>query len=331
MDFEFIENYEKINELANSLDIDDRRNVMEAFTYLEGLVKKYSENESYNRTMNKKSFAIAIWALKCINEAGLTSRFLIDQRDVFERKLMKDGKEDPENIISYCETEGLDIEMENNLFKVPFDFFIDNNKKLSGYKYRLIYQRMEHGIIYLDLEQFVHILREDFVTRIDELYNSIDEAKSEELFNKFKNRIENIKMVYLDAKAKNAVDLGNVDFNMFPPCIKTYITQMKDGQNLAHLARFTLVSFLHNAGMDNDEMISLFKTAPDFREDVTTYQVKHITGAISGTEYSPPKCATLQSNHLCYKDDDPVCDKIKHPLGYYEYKKKRSMGFKKKS
>ncbi len=330
VDFRLISDPERIGKLVESLEKDDRRLVMEAFTYMEGLVKKYSNNEPYNRTMDKYSFAVAMWILKYINEPGLTSRFVIDQRDVFEWEMSGLAKADPENMIMYCDMSGIETGIENNLFKIPFSFFINNNKKLSGYKYRLIYQRIKNGIIYLDREQLVHILREDFVSKINDVYEKLDYNKSQEIFSEFKERIEIIKKIYLEARAKNTVKLGDVDFNLFPPCIRTYITQMKDGQNLAHLARFTLVSFLHEAGMNNDDMIALFRTVPDFREDLTTYQVKHITGIISGTEYSPPKCVTLQSNHLCYKDDDQLCAKIKHPMAYYTAKKRKSYNFKEK-
>ncbi|WP_298275183.1 hypothetical protein [Ferroplasma sp.] len=324
VDFKFIENSRRIDDTVNSLDLDNRRSVREALDYLNGLIRKYSEEESYSITLGKKAFAIVMWMLRYINENGLTSRFVITQRDVFEKELHRISREDNENIIFYCESAGIEAVSEADNFRIPFDFFIKNNRKLSGYKYRLVYQKLKDGVIEVSKEQFIHLLREDFVVKIMGIYGAMSPGDSQNIFRKYIDQLDQIKNEFLEIKAKSTISLGDVDFTMFPPCIKTYITQMRDGENLAHLARFTLVSFLHNAGMTNEDMIALFRTVPDFKEDLTTYQVNHITGIISGTEYSPPKCATLKSNHLCFMGDDTLCPKIKHPMQYYEYKKKYS-------
>jgi DNA primase large subunit len=326
VDFRLIENGDQINQMVNSLDLDDRRSVRETFDYLNGLVRKYTDNEGYNITMGKKAFAIAMWMLRYINENGLTSRFVIAQRDVFEKELHRISRNDNENIIFYCDSAGIEASVDGDVFHIPFDFFIKNNRKLSGYKYRLVYQKIKEGIIDINKEQFIHLLREDFVVKIMGIYNGINGGESQNVFGKFIGQLDLIKKEFLEIKAKNTISLGDVDFTMFPPCIKTYITQMRDGENLVHLARFTLVSFLHNAGMSNEDMISLFKSVPDFKEDLTTYQVNHITGIISGTEYSPPKCATLKSNHLCYMGNDLLCPRIKHPMQYYEHNKRKFGG-----
>ena len=324
VDFTLIKDPDKIENTVNSLEIDNRRSVREALDYLSGLIRKYSNEEEYNITLGKKAFAIVMWMLRYIDENGLTSRFVITQRDVFEKELKRISREVNENIIFYCDSAGINAVADGENFKIPFDFFIKNNRKLSGFKYRLVYQRLRAGEIIASKEQFIHLLREDFVVKIMDIYNEISPGDSQNIFRKYIDQLDLIKKEFLEIKARSTISLGDVDFTMFPPCIKTYITQMRDGENLAHLARFTLVSFLHNAGMTNDDMIALFKTVPDFKEDLTTYQVNHITGIISGTEYSPPKCATLQSNHLCYMGDDLLCPKIKHPMQYYERKKRDS-------
>jgi DNA primase large subunit len=324
VDFTLIKDSDKIESMVNSLEIDNRRSLREALDYLSGLIRKYNKEEEYNITLGKKAFAIVMWMLRYINENGLTSRFVITQRDVFEKELHRISREVNENIIFYSDSAGINAVMDGDNFKIPFDFFIKNNRKLSGFKYRLVYQKLRAGQIIVSKEQFIHLLREDFVVKIMDIYNEISPGDSQNIFRKYIDQLDLIKKEFLEIKAKSTISLGDVDFTMFPPCIKTYITQMRDGENLAHLARFTLVSFLHNAGMTNDDMIALFKTVPDFKEDLTTYQVNHITGIISGTEYSPPKCATLQSNHLCYMGDDLLCQKIKHPMQYYERKKRDS-------
>ena len=51
----------------------------------------------------------------------------------------------------------------------------------------------------------------------------------------------------------------------------------------------------------------------------TLYQVEHISGR-SGTEYTPPSCATMETNGLCVRRDT-LCERIGGPLGYYRKKK----------
>ncbi|WP_337859967.1 hypothetical protein [Ferroplasma sp.] len=324
VDFRLIRDEKRMDEIVNSIDINARRVVVEAFDYLNGLVRKYSDNQGYNITMSKNAFAIAMWMLRYINEQGMTSRFVITQRDVFELELYRISRDDNEAIILYCDSAGIEATTEGGSFRIPFDFFIKNNKKISGYKYRLIYQKIKNGFIDISKEQFAHLLREDFVVKIMDTYNSINMGDSQNIFRKYTGTLDKIKREYLEIKAKNTISLGDVDFSIFPPCIKEYINEIRDGGNPSHLARLTLATFLHHIGMENEDITKIFRSTADFDESSATYQINHLTGKISGTEYSPPKCATLKSNSLCYMGDDPVCKIIKHPMQYYEYKKRRN-------
>jgi DNA primase large subunit len=71
--------------------------------------------------------------------------------------------------------------------------------------------------------------------------------------------------------------------------------------------------------MSTDEIVELFQVNPGFGEEVTRYQVDHIRGETSGTQYSPPSCATMQSYGDCVNMDD-LCEQISHPMAYYERK-----------
>src|SRR5512136_153189 len=88
------------------------------------------------------------------------------------------------------------------------------------------------------------------------------------------------------------------------------------GSNLAHSARFALVSFLLQINMSSDQVIALFNTSPDFDLERTRYQVEHIAGS-SGTKYKPPSCATMATYGNCPGEDE-LCRQIRHPLSYYE-------------
>ena len=108
-----------------------------------------------------------------------------------------------------------------------------------------------------------------------------------------------------------------LDISRIPPCIAFILAMTRAGQNVSHIARFAMTSFLVNIGMKVDAVLELFRTSPDFREDLARYQVEHIAGEISGTEYSPLSCDSMQTHGICYRKD-ALCGKIKHPLSYYE-------------
>ena len=103
--------------------------------------------------------------------------------------------------------------------------------------------------------------------------------------------------------------------------MRTMLAKVQSGENLPHSGRFALTSFLHSIGMSAEEILKLFGSSPDFDSDKSRYQIEHITGEISGTEYTPPECSTMKSYGICL-DEDKLCKKewMTHPLKYYRLK-----------
>ncbi|MEM0158835.1 MAG: DNA primase regulatory subunit PriL [Thermoplasmataceae archaeon] len=279
------------------------------------------------RISDLDDFRLVLWILKAIDSLPLTLRVVNRMRDAVERYLNSednDSEDAQDNLIRLGIEATYDAEVK--LFSVPVSTFITFSSRLSGPKYRLIYQSISGGKVLCGREMASKLAREAFVRNAMSVYSRINRAEAQEVLSGMANYLDEIRLALEKSGISQTVELGDVDYNLFPPCVKTYLTQMHDGVNLPHLARFTLVSFLHKAGMSSEKIIELFRTAPDFNEKFTTYQVNHITGTISTTEYSPPKCSVLASNHLCYKGDDTLCNQpwLKHPLQYYSVKKGRS-------
>ena len=106
---------------------------------------------------------------------------------------------------------------------------------------------------------------------------------------------------------------GAIEEKAFPPCIRAILEDLRAGKNLPHSARFALATFLLNIGMSVDEVLDVFRIAPDFREDIARYQVEHVAGMRgSGKKYSPYKCDNMKSLGLCKWE----CG-VKHPLQCY--------------
>jgi DNA primase large subunit len=114
---------------------------------------------------------------------------------------------------------------------------------------------------------------------------------------------------------------GSIDESGFPPCINALIYALSAGTNISHPGRFALTAFLHNIGMNTQDIINLYCRAPDFDINRTMYQVEHISGR-GGTEYTAPSCAAMRTTGVCVKKD-LLCEKISHPLSYYKVKKKK--------
>ncbi len=114
-------------------------------------------------------------------------------------------------------------------------------------------------------------------------------------------------------------DLGPIDESRYPPCMNALVMALASGTNLTHMGRFALTAFLHTIGLSTTQIVEVYQRSPDFDIEKTLYQVEHISGR-SGTEYTPPSCATMLTNGLCVAQDS-LCERIGSPLGYYRKKK----------
>jgi len=195
------------------------------------------------------------------------------------------------------------------------------NLRDPNLKWKLINRDVTHGAVIVNNKDFSRLIQESIRLRIlEELPVDVDS----ELKNKILPRIKTLVNTVQSRKRKfETKDLGKVSITRFPPCIKQLLGMQQAGENLPHVGRFALAAFLHHIGLSSEQILNIFNTSPDFDLDKARYQVEHITGKISGTEYSPPSCETMKSNSICY-NPDKLCEKswMNHPLTYYRIKGK---------
>ncbi len=273
------------------------------------------------REIGSDSFIFSMWLLSAINENIITARSIILQRSVLEESL---NKRDNEEIAEYAEKINLPVSYSDEIFRIRMPEFLKYTARVSGNKYRLAYQPLNRGIASCRKDVFIKIVREAFVQSAFNIVDKINSEDATSVLSGYTDEISSLRDHY--KKRSRESDISSViDARYFPPCIKAFITQLRDGINLPHMARLALASFMHKVGSSDEDIAKLFVNAPDYDENITIYQVRHISGEISGIEYSPPKCDTLRSNHLCYMDDDRLCNQewMKHPLTYYEIKRKK--------
>ncbi len=269
-----------------------------------------------------REMQLAAWFLKIIDSEPLTGRVIYRIRDIVESSMMKFSGEELVLKANIFELH-IDYNVLDGNYTVPVGEFTKYCTKISGSRFRLVYQSMEDGAVLIDDDLLRKIIREASVSFIKYLIEIIDRDIALEIFENFESTFQS-----LAKKAQNIkieTEMGPIDVESFPPCIKHYISDIRNGINLPHMGRFAMVSFLNKVGMKQEDIMGIFGTVPDFSARITEYQVRHVMGLISGIKYTPPKCETLRSNHLCYMGDDPICadERVKHPLTYYTIKKKK--------
>jgi len=183
-------------------------------------------------------------------------------------------------------------------FSIPFDQYLTFTKRLKDPHWKFINQPMEKGWVYINKRRLLRLSRE---LLFDKFFEEIQQLQTPERMNPvFEKNIKRLTNRYMLLKEElRADELGEVDIENIPPCMRSILGLIQSGENVAHAGRFALTAFLHMIGLSNEEILQFNKNSPDFDEKIARYQVDHITGTISATEYSPQSCKTMESLGLC--------------------------------
>lgn len=207
------------------------------------------------------------------------------------------------------------------------------NGKFQGYTFRLFFRDYlshipEHSPAWKLSNRILEngevlLIRHDVVRLLEEavkiyILNRLSKKMKVDDFSVFLPWIEKIRNSWSKYKVKiekwKTLDYGE---EAYPPCIINLLNATKAGKNIPHVGRFALAAFLLNIGKTVDEVLDIFRSSPDFNENIARYQIEHIAGLRgSRIRYSPFKCENMKSYGLC-RDDGKSCKNIKHPLQYY--------------
>jgi len=197
-------------------------------------------------------------------------------------------------------------------------YFVDYLKYAPTWdmKWKLVNRELMKGKVILEKHEIARLLQEAIRKRIyGELSYMYPPPEIKKVFNDVIEKIRS-SISFKEREEK----LEDADARFFPPCIKNLVSAIRSGINVPHVGRFTLVTFLNVVGMGTEEILKIFSSSPDFNKEKTRYQIEHITGKISGTNYTPPKCDTIRTWGLCFPD--ALCRRVKHPLSYYRLKRR---------
>jgi DNA primase large subunit len=198
---------------------------------------------------------------------------------------------------------------------LPVTAYVELTAGLRDLRWRLVNREVSRGKVVLEAEERDDLLRERL--RLI-LARQLPLKIPPNLCERLNPAVERITTAFQEVLME---DFGEVEEESFPPCINALIDAVTKGTNIPHTGRFALTAFLHSIGLSSLQIIEIFTRAPDFDVERTTYQVEHITGS-SGTEYTPPSCATMKTYGLCVRRD-ALCEHVSHPLNYYRTKKKK--------
>ncbi len=299
----------------------------------DGEVRKPVIISNAQAEMELLSYPFARILVSCIGDEYLVRRYALSEAKAAHEELLAStgSSSDTDIIYEMSEEFGIRVDFiglshEHAQMKVQMSFvdYLRFTSNLRDKRWKLVNRGLEKGRVKLGRSEFVRIIQEAIYERIKkdlplDVPADICEAISG-YTGDIKKELEEKRKKFGDADFES----GSVvkDPSCFPPCISYILSNLKEGVNVPHSARFAVTAFLLNLGLTEDEIIEIYKNSPDFDEDRTRYQVEHIAGFKGTVRYIAPSCGTMRTYGNCIGNDE-ICEKISHPLSYYKLKLKR--------
>ncbi len=309
----------------------------------EGTIRKPVIISDAQAEMELLSYPFARILVSCIGDERLVRRYALSEAKAAHGKLLEESDSRrggsrasasaSANII-YRMSEEFGIRMdflagEHQQVQVPFVDYLRLTTNLRDKRWKLVNRGLGKGKLKLRKAEFVRIVQEAIYERIKK---DLPLDVPEDICKAISRYTEDIKHELEEMRKKLGAagygfesdsDSGVVvkDPSCFPPCISYVLSNLKEGVNVPHGARFAVTAFLLNIGLSEEEIIGIYRHSPDFDEERTRYQVEHIAGDKSGIPYTAPSCDTMRTYGNCVETDE-ICEKVSHPLNYYKFKLK---------
>ncbi len=220
--------------------------------------------------------------------------------------------EKDEGLLAVGKDFSLPAKVEGRYFVLHFTDYLRYAAPLRDPVWKLISRKVVRGMVYIRKDEYARLVEEAVREKIQGSISPVPASLAEPLKPYADEVLAELNLL----KSRMNLNIGgDVSRDAFPPCMKYLLSELQRGVNLPHTGRFALTSFLANIGYDRDKIMELYRMAPDFREDLTRYQVEHITGS-GGTDYTAPSCKTMTTYGNCF-GKDRLCEYIGHPLTYY--------------
>jgi DNA primase large subunit len=299
-----------------------KERVMEAID--NGMIDDHPMASEVDASIELLSYPVARMIVSAVADQMLVNRYAIAEAKKADERLRA---EDLAYVISVADELGLRVSADDGSITVHFSDFLRFSSTMRSKDWKLVNQKLVDGRVIVTKRRLVRLVQHMLTAKIA---SELPLPINDQIMEVFGPEITEISQIMEKKRAEfKSRGMGRLSIIRFPPCMKKLLDMIQHGENVPHSGRFALVSFLHTLGMDSDEVLETFSSAPDFDENKSRYQILHITGESSGTEYTPPECSTMKSYGICF-DPDSLCkqDWMNHPLTYYKAKGRR---FKKPS
>ena len=257
------------------------------------------------------SFLIAVILLKLSGMNTLINRFSLAESRRAEKFLEKDlvdnsNKTSEELAIKIIrDIFSVSVKKDKNHFVIPIPDYLRHAVNFHELEWKLVNRHVENGMVFLSPHETVRLIRRELSGYIR---SKIKAANTPTLYKGFEDKVN--RLVVLAKK----FTVNTIVSTEYPPCIKHAIDVLESGENLSHSGRFMLGTYLLAKGQQVEQIAPLFKNAPDYNEKVTLYQLNHLAGKSSTTQYTCPSCEKLKTQNLCFAI--PECDNIINPIQF---------------
>jgi DNA primase large subunit len=275
--------------------------------------KVYDRLERYETEII--TFLVTLILVKSIGLEPVLKKYALAEARRAEKFLTEDLKRQNEDqrqaLLSkiFGDLFGLAISVteDGRLFKVKVTDYLARSSHFHEQEWKMINRLVSNGHVYLGADETVRLVRNELAVLIN-------------------GRVHAMSLPALPKAIKEKADALRAELaphyeyrthvvTEFPPCIKHAMEVMDRGENLPHSARLMLATYMLAIGKPVDEIVEMFKNAPDFNERITRYQVDHLAGSRgSRTKYSVPSCDKLRTENLCFATKD--CDGIINPIQF---------------
>ncbi|MFB3096287.1 MAG: DNA primase [Nitrosopumilaceae archaeon] len=258
------------------------------------------------------SFVISIIMLKSVGISSLTRRFSLAEARRAERYLQQDinrSKDSSRVELAFKilrDVFSIDVNIIHDDFVISISDYVHRAIHFHEKEWKLVNRRVENGLVYLNSHETVRLIRRELDNYINSKIQSVSIPSVPKAFDEYVSILRSL--------AKKFTSTFEISTE-YPPCIKHAIQVLDKGENLSHSGRFMLATFLLTKGKNIEQIVPLFKNAPDYNEKVTRYQLEHLAGKTgAGKKYSCPSCDKIRSEDLCF--EIPECNNIINPLQF---------------
>jgi DNA primase large subunit len=288
--------------------------------------KVYTELERYE--VEILTFLVTLLLVKALNfepvvrkysllEAIRAEKFLTDD-------LIKEKSYSKKKLLLYKVFEDLfnlkiDAALETNVLRLRVADYLIRATRMNEQEWKLINRSVDLGYVFLDTEEAVRLIRSELSNLIYKRIKNMIVPSMPAKIRISADKLRNSLKIYSTFKKHSPI----VDY---PPCINHAVSLMNKGENLPHSARLMLATYMLRIGKQIDEIVDMFRNAPDYNEKITRYQVEHLAGNKgSRILYSVPSCKKLQAEDLCFATTG--CEGIYNPIQFGRASKRVGNGY----